>query len=492
MPGLAFSMAAGTVLVSAAVVAAEPATITCASQGERVECDADTSKGVALVRKTGTADCVLGTTWGTREGAIWVSNGCAAEFALGQATFEQAKTEKIEQWGSIQPGNGFLVGRTSLGELYLSAYGLVRYLNQMPPGQTWVDHNGQTHDVLARNDIFAHRIMVFLKGWIGLPKFIYQFTLWTVNTTDQKNLFVTIGYQFHRVFSLYGGLNALPGTRTLLGSHPYWLGHDRVMADEFFRPFFTNGIWASGEPLPGLWYSAMIGNNLSALGITATQLTRSMAYSGSVWWMPTTHEFGPNGGFDDWEWHDELATRFGICGTLSHESRFSDAATGTPENTTMRLADSLNVFDPGAVAPGVTVQEVRYRMVEADAGIKYKGIFVGTAFFQRWLDDFETDAQDPTGTIVDKGFYVQAAFYPVKHKLELYGVTSWVFGDDDWGFKTSHEYIAGTNWFWASTRDFRINGQLIWVDRSPVSSVFGYYTGGQKGPTISLGASLMF
>ena len=111
--------------------------------------------------------------------------------------------------------------------------------------------------------------MVFLKGWIGDPKLVYNVFFWTVNPTDQKNFFASMGYQFTRRFSLYAGLNGLPGTRSLQGSHPYWLGHDRVMADEFFRPYFANGVWAQGEILPGLWYNVMAANNLSALGIKA-------------------------------------------------------------------------------------------------------------------------------------------------------------------------------------------------------------------------------
>jgi hypothetical protein len=31
------------------------------------------------------------------------------------------------------------------------------------------------------------------------------------------------------------------------------LGNDRVMADEFFRPYFGSGVYANGEILPGLW-----------------------------------------------------------------------------------------------------------------------------------------------------------------------------------------------------------------------------------------------
>ena len=406
---------------------------------------------------------------------------------------ESRETDKpVETWGAVEPGKGFLIGKTSLGELYISGYALVRYLDQMPAGQTFTDHLGRTRRVDARNDIWAHRIMVHLKGWVGLPKLRYQLTFWTVNTTDQDALFAVLGYQFHRVFSLYAGLNALPGTRTLQGSHPYWLGHDRVMADEFFRPYFTHGVWATGEVLEGLWYQAMVGNNLSALGITAAQLTRNHSYAASVWWTPTTGEFGPNGSFDDYEYHEEVATRFGVSGSFSHEDSFIEGASKAPENTTIRLADSVNIFELGALAPDISVAEVRYRLLSADAGMKYRGIFLQAHYFHRWLDDLEADGPLPVDSIVDKGFYLQAAFYPVKQKLELYGATSWVFADDSAGFDDAHEYLGGANWFPAATRDVRVNVQLIRVNRSPVNSSFGYYVGGQKGMTASLAASVLF
>ncbi len=408
------------------------------------------------------------------------------------ASTSLAAAEPVESWGAIEPGKGFLVGRTDVGELSISAYALIRYLNQMPSGQTFEDHLGRTRDVDPRHDIYAHRIMIHFKGWLATPKLRYQLTLWTVNATDQQALFAGVGYQFHRAFSLYGGLNALPGSRTLLGSHPYWLGHDRVMADEFFRPYFTHGVWATGEVLTGLWYTAMIGDNLSALGITSGQLTRDFAYGASVWWMPTTGEFGPHGSFDDYEFHEDVATRFGVSGTASREDKFSDTASNIPDNNTIRLADAVNLFEPGSLAPNVAVERADYRVISVDAGVKYRGIFVGASYFQRWLGDFDADGPLPVSSIVDRGFYVQAAFYPVRQKLELYGATSWVFGDKDAGFDTSHEYLGGANWFFARTRDLRVNAQLIRVDHSPVSSAFGYYIGGQKGMTASLALSVLF
>jgi len=368
----------------------------------------------------------------------------------------------------------------------------VRYINQLPSEQTFTDHLGNEHTVDPRNDIFPHRVIVFLKGWLGAPKLVYTLILWTVNTTDQDALFGVLGYQFTRKFSLYAGINGSPGTRSLQGSHPYWLGHDRVMADEFFRPYFAFGTWAQGEVTPGLWYNVFAGNNSSSLGIKATQLDRSWSSGASVWWMPTTREFGPRGAYGDWEMHDRVATRFGVSTTQSREERFTDAATGATGNTTIKLADSLNVFDTGSLAPGVTVQQVDYRILSFDAGLKYRGVFLQTELYTRWLADFVADGVLPVSLIVDKGFFVQAAFFPVPKKLEVYGGTSQIFGDKDAGFGNSSEYLAGFNFYPADSRNHRFNIQVIDVNRSPVSSTFGYYVGGQKGTTVSAAFSVFF
>ncbi|MDX2086269.1 MAG: hypothetical protein SFX73_00410 [Kofleriaceae bacterium] len=401
--------------------------------------------------------------------------------------------EPDPMWGSMEAGEGFLVGRTKLGELSISAYALVRYINQLPAGQTYLDHLGRERNVDPRHDIWAHRLMIHLKGWLWSEKLRYQITLWGLNTTDQDATFGVIGYQFHKAFNLYGGLNGLPGSRSLQGSHPFWLGHDRVMADEFFRPYFTHGVWASGEVLlPGLWYQVMVGDSLSSLGINATQITRNFAYAASVWWMPTTYEFGPNGSFDDYEWHEEPATRFGISGTTSKENRFADNATSIPENTTIRLADAVNLFEFGSLAEGVQLEDARYSMMSVDAGVKYKGVFIGASYFARLLSEFVADGPLPVERLIDTGFYLQASFYPLKQKLQLYAVTSWVFGDKDAGFQTQHEYLGGANWFFGNTRNLRMNAQVIRVDRSPVSSNFGYYAGGQDGVTTSLAVSVLF
>jgi hypothetical protein len=395
-------------------------------------------------------------------------------------------------WGVLDAtGSGFVVHRSKAAELAIGAYALVRYINQLPAEQQFTDHLGNVRDIDTRNDIQFHRAMLHFRGWLLSPKARYQVTVWTVMSTDQTTLYGYLGYQFHHRFNVYGGINTLGGTRSVMGSHPFWLANDRVMADEFFRPSFSGGAWVNGELIRGLWYQVAAINNLSQLGITAGQLDRGLGTGVTVWWMPTTYEFGPNGSYGDWEYHEKLATRFGVSTARSREDRQLQTST-SPENTQIKLADSLNVFDPGSLAAGVTVQEVDYRILTFDAGAKYRGIFLQTEYYNRWLKNFEADGPLPVDRIHDHGFYVQAAFYPVKKKLEVYGVTSRIFGDKDAGFSNSREFIVGSNYYWFDSRNVRTNLQVMNIDRSPVSSVFGFYVGGQQGNTVSAATSFYF
>lgn len=537
---LAQSAAAGV-----AAAASPPTNVSCVANGsERQHCPADTSGGIALMRATGTAPCLLGRNWGYDDEGVWVAEGCGGDFLLGQSTrlhppptpapetaavvpapaaapaptdvqagaaaegqdtamtevvqkvetaMESRKpTERIATWSVYEPGTGYLIGRTKRGELAISAYAMARYMNQNDEDQVFTDHLGNVRPVDPRNDIFSHREMIFLKGWMVDPKLVYTITLWEVNVTDQNAIFANLGYQFSKRFSLYVGMTGNPGSRSLLGSHPYWLGHDRVMADEFFRPYFGSGIYAVGEALPGLYYNATLSNNSSALGVKASQLDRKFTSGASLWWMPTTLEFGPRGAYGDWEMHDKLATRFGVSYTDSPEQSFRSSQTGNPDNTTLRLADSVNVFETGALAPGVTVENADYRVLSVDAGLKYRGIFLQAEYYQRWLGSFDADGLLPVREIIDTGFYVQAAFYPIPQKLELYAITSQIYGDRDAGFSNSSEYGLGLNFYPFDTRNHRLNLQALDVNKSPVSSTFGYYTGGQEGITVATSFSIFF
>jgi hypothetical protein len=417
---------------------------------------------------------------------------------FGAATASAARAQNGDEmerpsWGALDSsGSGFLIGRTDLGELKVGGYAVIRYINQLPGTQTFADHLGHVNEIDPRNDIQFHRAMLHFRGWLFDPKIRYQITVWSVMSTNQTTLYGWGGYQFNKKFNAYAGINTIGGSRSVMGSHPFWLANDRVLADEFFRPGFTGSAWVNGELAPGLWYQLAAGNSLSQLGFTAKQLTRDIATGQNVWWMPTTKEFGPNGSFDDWEHHETLATRFGVSTYRSRENRFNQNASPAADNYQVKLADSLLLFSTGSLAPDVTVSFATVRGVSTDAGLKYRGIFLQTEIYNRWLYDFDADGPLPVSSIHDSGFYVQGAFYPIEKKLELYGATSWIYGDTHAGFHTSHEYVEGLNYYPANTRNVRFNTQVIEVDRSPQSSLFGFYVGGQKGTTVSSAFSFLF
>jgi hypothetical protein len=390
-------------------------------------------------------------------------------------------------FGEFNPGRGFVVGRGAYGELDLSGYMAVRYLNQLSPDHS-TDHLGRPIPVDARNDFQFHRVMLFSQGWLFNPKFQYSTFVWTVQDTNQVAVGGALYYDFSKYIMLGAGWNAYPGTQSLQGSHPYWTSFDRVMADEFFRPYFSQGVFAQGNLLRTLQYRWMVGNNNSNLDVPAVKLDRDLSGGFAITWLPTTGEFGPRGAFGDYEDHKKLATRFNLAYTFSPEDR--QAPIGEPAgNTTLRLADSLNLFDTGALANGVTVEEAHYQLVSAAAGMKYHGFWLQAEGYGRKLDRLIADGQLPVTAIRNTGFYVQAADMVVQKRIELYASTSYVFGE--FGHHP-HEFIFGGNYYPWNTRNLRLNVQLINVSHSPVSSTFGFYIGQVTGQVFSIGFTTLY
>ena len=401
--------------------------------------------------------------------------------------WEQSSSGNPAIFGEFNPGRGFTVAKGEEGELNLSGYIAVRYLNQLPATQFAMDHLGRPISVAPRQDFQFHRVMLFSQGWLFSPKFQYSTFVWTVQDTNQVAVGGALYYKFGKYMTLGAGWNAYPGTLSLQGSHPYWESYDRVMADEFFRPYFSQGVFAQGNLLPTLQYRWMIGNNNSNLDVPAAKLDRDLSAGFAITWLPTTGEFGPRGAFGDYERHEKLATRFNLAYTYSPEDR--QAPVGSPSgNTTLRLADSLNVFDAGALANGVTVEKTRYQLVSAAAGMKYRGFWLQGEGYGRKLDNFVADGKLPVGAVRDYGFYVQLAGMIVPNRIELYGATSYIFSD----YGRPKEFIVGGNYYPWNTRNLRMNIQLINVDRSPVSSTFGFYIGQLRGQVFSLGFTTFY
>ena len=143
------------------------------------------------------------------------------------------------------------------------------------------------------------------------------------------------------------------------------------MADNFFRPGFTQGAWATGEPVKGLNYLVFVGNGLNTLNISAAKIDTNLLLSGSTWWEP----LGPYGEpgkarnmYDDYFSSKKTRIRLGTSFTRSREDRFSNLDQSSPENTSLYNSDGVLTFSTGAFAPGVTVDKAMSPLDAAVSG----------------------------------------------------------------------------------------------------------------------------
>jgi hypothetical protein len=260
-------------------------------------------------------------------------------FTKAQRDSIRALVQETKTFDEFTPGKGFELAHGKHGSVNFSTYVLLRWVDQVPDNKTFTDHLGRERTLDPRNDIQWHRSYLYFNGWAFTPKFVWQVNTRSVMSTGQILLIGSITYRFHKAFNLSGGINGLPTTRSMLGSHPLWQANDRAMADEYFRAGFSSGIWANGEVLPRLHYTATVTNNLSQLGINATQLTRDLGTGFNLLWMPTTGEFGPRGAYGDWEHHEKLAIRLGGGYGWSREDRFNtDYTTPGSSNTQVKIS----------------------------------------------------------------------------------------------------------------------------------------------------------
>lgn len=356
----------------------------------------------------------------------------------------------------------------------------LRYLNTLNSDDTFTDHLGNVREVHNRNDITVNRSMFILAGYMFSKKLQYSLTVWTSAGAASIVVAGNIGWRFNKGLTITGGYTGVPGSRSLVGTFPFFQPIDRSMADNFFRPGFTQGVWANGEPVKGLNYLVFVGNGLNTLNITANKIDTSLLLSGSVWWEPLGAYSEPGKSrqmYDDYFASKKTRIRIGTSFTRSREDRFSDTDQSSPDNTSIYNSDGVLAFSTGAFAPGVTVEKATYKMWAIDGGLKKSGFSVNGQYFFRWLSDFEADGPLPLASTFDHGFELSTGKFVVPKKLMLYVRGSKVFGQ----FGNPYEYGGGFKWYFLPTERLWMTGEVMRVNKSPYSGAFTPYTAGMAG-----------
>jgi hypothetical protein len=389
-------------------------------------------------------------------------------------------------------GSGFLVKETDKASLTISLFPTIRYLNQLGLDEDYVFSNGDSISLDRRNDIQVQKVMIYFKGWLADPKFRYLTYIWSANTSQGLGAQVVVGgnlqYQFNKFLDLGVGIGGLPTSRAMYGQWPFWIRQDaRVMSEEFFRGSFTTGIWLQGELAEGLFYKAMLGNNLSQLGVDAGQLDNGFdTFSGALWW--TTGNFGRNAPFGDYEHHEKLATMIGSSYSRSNETPQSQPGTQAPENSQLRFSDGRLLFSPGSIQENSRVLEASYQMHSMNAGLKYKGLSFSAEYYTRWLDVLESEGSIADTEFFDQGWYLKGSYMLIKKTLMVYAYTSQINGE----FGNPYDVGMGLNWYVFKSRFLRLNPEFIYVENSPVGYLSYPLLVGARGPIFMFNLEIFY
>ena len=408
-----------------------------------------------------------------------------------QATSDEAPAQQTAATAARRPSTSATSAsrytKGDKGQIYMRLMAYARYLNQSGIDPTYTDSFGTVRTIDRREDFQLNKFFLPFSGWFLDPKFRYYLYVWSTNTAQGDPAQVVgagnISYVMNSFATIGLGITSLPGVRSTEGQFPYWNGvDDRLMADEFFRPSYTTGIWLKGAFAPGVNYMAMLGNNLSTLGVSASQLDDTVdTWSVMLNWLPTTKEYGPLGAFGDFEHHEELATRLGVHFTHSTEDRQQQPGTDSIENTQIRLTDGNVIFTPSLFGPGITVEKVRYQMASFDAGLKYRGYALEGEYYRRWLSDFVGPGVAAIDDITDDGYQLWASAMVLPSRLQAYVGLSEIFGDD---FGDASELRFGFNYFPMAMRGLRLNGEWMILDNAPLGYTAFPYPVGANGDVI--------
>ncbi|HEX6851412.1 MAG TPA: hypothetical protein VF139_08370, partial [Candidatus Polarisedimenticolaceae bacterium] len=355
---------------------------------------------------------------------------------------------------------------------------------------------GNLKTVPQREDVQLNKFFLPFTGWFLNPKMRYYLYVWSSNPSQGDPAQVVgagnLSFAFNRFVTLGGGITSLPSVRSTEGQFPYWLGvDDRLIADEFFRGSYTSGLWIKGEIATKLKYMAMLGNNLSTLGVSASQLDNTLNTSSfMLQWLPTTGEFGLYGTFGDFDYHERVATRLGLHFTHSREDKQSQPGTNGIENSQIRLTDGSVIFTPDLFGTGIAVEKVTYDMTSVDAGVKYKGFALEAEYYWRTLSELTGPGVADAGIadIDDHGYQVQASAMAVPGVLQFYVGASEILGR----YGDGSELRAGMNWYPMKKRGLRLNAEWLHLSKCPVGYTAVPYPVGGNGDVYHLNFEMNF
>ncbi|MCO8120986.1 OprO/OprP family phosphate-selective porin [Stieleria sp. TO1_6] len=339
-----------------------------------------------------------------------------------------------------------------------------RYHGFSRQSDRWTDNAGITRPIQNRSAFDIERARLVFRGHAVDPRLTYFLQI--DGDTDDGHAVDFFDYwwawQLTDRFQILMGKRKVPASRQWLLPARRTRFADRPMANDFFRPDRTVGIFGIGRFAQHGHYRVMVGNGYRTANLPNASTDNRVTFAATSFIEPAG-DFG--GQIVDFDQTQTPLWRLGHSFVYSPQT---SQRNGTPLDETdfVRLADGTRLTETGALLPGVTVSAFDIWLYGVDAAWKHKGWSVTSEVFLRWIENLRGDGTLPTHEIFQQGYYVEGGKFLVAKQLDVNVRYSHVDGE----FGNANEYAAGLNWYPLAKPTVKITFDVTRLDGSPLQN----------------------
>jgi len=390
---------------------------------------------------------------------------------------EQKQFHKLNYYADYD--KGFLIrpfdAKKHPFELKVNGWIQARHHSFVRNETEWTDNAGVSRGIENRNAFDIERARLLFSGYALDPRLTYFLHLDgdTDGGHDVDFFDYWWGWQLTETFKLQVGKRKVPASRQWLLTARSTRFIERPMANDFFRPDRTVGVFGVGTVGETGHYELMLGNGYQTANLANSATDDRFTFA-------MTNYFDPLGAYGsqivDFEQSREPLVRIGHSFVYSPQD--DDAIIGTlPEADFLRLSDGTRLTQLGALAPGAIVSQYDIAFYGVDAAYKWRGWSVNSEVFLRWIDNIAANVPLPADSLEQVGFYVEGGTFLIPRKLDLNARCSQVAGD----YGTASEYATGFNWYPLGKTQLKISFDVTWLDGSPLQNTTSDILAGDDG-----------
>ncbi len=327
---------------------------------------------------------------------------------------------------------------------------------------SWTNNAGVTTPVRNRNAFDIERGRLIFSGFAIDKRLTY--CLQIDGDTDGRHGVDFFDYwwawKFSDRFRLQMGKRKVPGSRQWLMTARRTRFVDRPMANDFFRPSRTVGIFGSGRVGDNGHYEVMVGNGYNTTNIPNSSTDSRLTFAVDNYWDPRG-DYGKS--IVDSDSTGDPKIRVGHSFVYSPNAANPNGAP-SPESAFLRLTDGTRLTEAGALAPGVTVSDFDIFFYGVDAAVKWRGWSANGEVFMRWIEQLQGNGALPVNNLYQHGFYAEGGRFIIPQKLDVnfrYSQVAGLYGNRS-------EYAGGVNWYPLDTQKMKISFDVTRLDGSPL------------------------